>query len=98
MAVIQIQKGVAGVPAFSIRLNMDVAALPIANVQESNRRLLSQLSGAPEPFARECRSGGLVNQPNQVKILGHRRELSTDGQQREKQTTIKHKHNTRRTN
>src|SRR5271167_3369633 len=98
IGVIQIQQDVAGVPVVRIRLNVYVTALTIANAQESYRRLPAQLSGGPEPFAWECRSGGVVNQPNQVEILGHRRELPPDGEPREEQATIRHKHNGRRSN
>jgi hypothetical protein len=92
IVVVQIQQNIAGVPVVSVRLNVHITALTIANAQEANRRLLAQLSGAPEPFARECRSGSVMNQPDQVEIMRHRRELPPDGMQREEQATIKHKH------
>jgi hypothetical protein len=98
IGVVQIQQDVAGVLVVSIRLNVYVTALTIANVQESYGRLLAQLGGGPEAFARECRSGGVVNQSHQIDIVGHRRELSPDGVQREEQATIKHKHKCRRSN
>ncbi len=91
ISVVQIEEDIAGVPVVRIGLHVYVTALTVANAQESNSRLLAQLSGGPEPFARECRSGGVVNQRNQVEILGHRRELPPDGEQREEQTTINHK-------
>ena len=91
ISVVQIEEDIAGVPVVRIGLHVYVTALTVANAQESNSRLLAQLSGGPEPFARECRSGGVVNQPNQVEILGHRRELPPDGEQGEEQTTINHK-------
>ena len=98
IGVVQIQQDVAGVPVISIRLNVYVTAFPIANAQETYCRFLPQLGSRPEPLARKCRSGGVVNQPNQVEILGHRHELPSDSAQREEQATIKHKHNGRRTN
>ena len=55
--------------------------LTISNAQESYCRLLAQLRGGPEPLTRELGSGGVVNQPNQVEILGHCRELPVDGMQ-----------------
>jgi len=54
------------------------------------------LNNIPRDFRNGCRDLG-QRLGNQVEILGHRRELPSDGQQREKQTTIKHKHNARRT-
>ena len=91
--VVQIQQDVAGVTVFSVGLKVYVTAFTIANAQESYRRRLAQLSSGPEPFARECGSGGVVNQPNQVEILRHGGELPSDGVQGEEQTTIEHKHN-----
>ena len=96
IGVVQIQQNVAGVPVVSIGLNVHVTALTIANAQKSYGRLLAQLGGGPEAFARECRSGGVVNQSHQIEIVGHRRELSPDGVQREEQAPIKHKHKCRR--
>jgi hypothetical protein len=98
IGVIQIQEDIASVPAASIGLNVYVTALTIAYAQESYCRFLAQLSARPEAFARECRPGGVVNQPNQVEVMGHRRELPPNGTQREEQATIKHKRNGRRTN
>lgn len=98
IGVVQIQQDVAGVPVVSIGLNVYVTALTIANAQESYSRLLAQLGSRPEPFARECRSGDVVNQSNQIEIMRHRGELPSDGSQREEQATIKHKHNCRRSN
>ena len=91
IGVVQIQQDVAGVPVVSIGLKVYVTAFTIANAQESYCRLLAQLGGRPEPFARECGSGGVVNQPNQIEIMWHRGELSSNAAQGEEQTTIKHK-------
>ena len=98
IGVVQIQQDVAGVPVVSIGLKVYVTAFTIANAQESYCRLLAQLGGRPEPFARECRPGDVVDQSNQIQIMRHRRELPSDGMQREEQATIKHKHNCRRSN
>ena len=89
--VVQIQQDVAGVTVFRVGLKVYVTAFPIANAQESYRRVLAQLSSGPKPFARERGSGGVVNQPNQVEVLGHRGELPPDHAQRKEQTTIEHK-------
>ena len=91
IGVVQIQQDVAGVPVVSIGLKVYVTAFTIANAQESYCRLLAQLGGRPEPFARECGSGDVVNQPNQIEIMWHRGELSSNAAQGKEQTTIKHK-------
>jgi hypothetical protein len=44
---------------------------------------------------REGPSGGVVNQLNQIEIMRHRRELASDGAQREEQASIEHKHSRR---
>jgi hypothetical protein len=98
IGVVQIQQDVAGVPVVSIGLKVYVTAFTIPNAQESYCRLLAQLGGRPEPFARECRSGGVVNQSHQIEIEGHRRELPSNSVQREEQATIKHKRTCRRSN
>jgi hypothetical protein len=91
VSVVQIQEDVPGVAAVSIRLNVYVTALTIANAQEPYRRLLAQLGSRPEPFAWECCSSGVVNQSNQIEIMWHRGELPSNAAQGEEQTTIKHK-------
>jgi hypothetical protein len=40
----------------------------------------------------------VVNPPNQVEVLRHRRELPADGERREEQAAIKHKHTRRQAN
>lgn len=91
IGVVQIQQDVAGVPVVSIGLKVYVTAFTIANAQESYCRLLAQLGGRPEPFTRECGSGGVVNQPNQIEIMWHLGKLSSNAAHGEEQTTIKHK-------
>src|SRR5215831_9383452 len=98
IGVVQIQQNVASVAVVRIGLKVHVTAFPITNAQESQRRLLAQLSGGPQPFSRECGSSGVVNQPNQIEITRHRGKLSPDRAQRKEQPTIRHKHNGRRAN
>jgi hypothetical protein len=91
VCVVQIQEDVPGIPAVSIGLNVHVTAFTIANAQESYGRFLAQLGGRPQPFTWECGSGGVVNQSNQIEILWHRGELSSNAANGEEQPTIKHK-------
>jgi hypothetical protein len=91
IGVVQVQQNVTGVPVVSIRLNVYVTALTIANAEEPYRRLLAQLGSRPKPFAWKCCSGGVVNQSNQIEIMWHRGELPSNAAQGEEQTTIKHK-------
>jgi hypothetical protein len=98
IGVVQIQQNVASVAVIRIGLKVHVTAFSITNAQESQRRLLAQLSDGPQPFSRECGSSGVVNQPNQIEITRHRGKLSSDRAQRKEQPTTRHKHNGRRAN
>src|SRR5436305_3044734 len=52
-----------------------------------------QLGGRPKPFTRERLSGGVVNQTDQIEFVGHRRELTADGLQSDKESTVEHRSN-----
>ena len=52
---------------------------------------MQQVLGGPQPFPRERPVGGLVNQTNEVQLVGHRRELAADGLRRENESMIEHK-------
>ena len=69
----QIDQDVTGVLVLGVRVHIDVAALAIARPQKPDGRQTQQLLGGPQPFPREGRFGGLVNQPNEIQLVRHRR-------------------------
>src|ERR1041385_4866578 len=91
--VIEVDKNVAGVLAPSVGLYIDVAAFAVAHAQEADRGRSSQLLGSPEPFTRERLPSPVVNQADQVEIVGHSSQLSANGLQGEKETAVFHDRN-----
>src|SRR5712692_7062203 len=88
--MVQIDQDVAAVAVLGVGLDVNVTSLAVANAQKSYRCRLRQLGSRPKPFARECSSDGVVNQTDQIQVVGHRRELPTDGLQRESESAIEH--------
>src|ERR1700674_1065137 len=91
VGAVQIDQDIAGISVLgSVGLNVDVTTLAVAYTQKSHRGGVSQLSGCPKPFTRERLSGRLVNQTDQVDLVGHRRELTADRLQSDKESTVEH--------
>jgi hypothetical protein len=91
IAVIEIQQDIAGVVVFCIGLDIYVTAFTITNAQKSDHRFIGQLIGRPKAFAGEGATGSVVNQADQIEVVGHGRELTADGLQREEEAAIQHK-------
>jgi len=91
IAVIQIQQDIAGVVLFGVGLDIYVTALTITNAQKSDRRFFDQLSGCPQAFAGKGAAGSVVDQPDEVEVVRHGRELAADCLQREEEAAIQHK-------
>ncbi len=91
ITVIQIQQNIAGVVLFGVGLDIHVTALTITNAQKSDRRFFDQLSGCPQAFAGKGAAGSVVDQPDEVEVVRHRRELAADCLQREEEAAIQHK-------
>ena len=99
ITVIEIQQDVAGIQVLGIGLDVDVTAFAIPNAQESESRFAAQLGSRPEAFSRECSSGSVVNQADQVKLVRHCRQLPADRLPREEEPairTLRHEHHYRR--
>jgi len=92
VAAVEIDENIAGVLAFGVGVNVDIASLAIPNAQESYCCHVAQLGCRPKPFPREWPPGGLMNQADQIKIVRHRRKLATNGLSREKESAIEHGH------
>ena len=87
---IQVDENVTGVLVAGVGLHIDVATFTVAHAQEPDCGRGSQLLGSPKPFPRECLAGPVVNQADQVEVVGHGGQLFTNGLQGEKETTIFH--------
>ena len=97
LAVIQIYQRVAGIAIACIGLDIYVTAVAVANPQKSQRRFAGQLARCPQPFSGEWSVRGVMNEADQIQVVGQRSELTADSLQGEKKCAIEHKGNRRRT-
>jgi hypothetical protein len=91
--VIQIDENVAGVMVAGVGLHIEVTAFAVAHPQEADRSRRGQLIGSPEPFAGERLPSPVMNQADQVEVVGHGGQLSANGLQGEKETVVFHDRN-----
>ncbi|HKE28361.1 MAG TPA: hypothetical protein VKB88_38695 [Bryobacteraceae bacterium] len=91
--VIQIDENVAGVLVASIGLYIDVAAFAVAHAQEADRGRSCQQLARPEPFAGERPPSLVMNQTDEVEVVGHGGQLSANGLQGEKEAAVFHDRN-----
>src|SRR5215468_4693386 len=89
-AVIQVDQDIAGIAILAVGLNVDVAALAVADPQKPQRSQTGELGSGPQPLARESSSGLVVNQADQVKVVRHRRNLAAHGPQGQIESTVEH--------
>jgi len=87
---VEIDENEARVLITRMRLNVHIAALPVASAQEADDLVARELLGRPKPIAGDCSSRPGVNQAEQVAVTGHPPELPPDGIQREKESTVVH--------
>ena len=88
--MVQIQQDIASATRPGIGLDIDIAALAVARAQKSYGRFTNQLGGRPQPLSGKRSPGSLVNQPNQIQVVGHGGELAADCLPREKESVIEH--------
>src|SRR5205807_6884809 len=69
------------------------APFAVAHTQKADSGSAAQLFRCPKSFARKRIPGLMVNQTNQVQLVGHGGELSADGMQSEKETAVVHDRN-----
>ena len=93
IGMIQIDQNVAGVLVSRIGVNVHVAPLAVASTQKADSSGASQLGCGPKPFSRKRATCLLVNQTDQIKFVGHRSQLATDGLPGQKESTIVHDRN-----
>src|ERR1035441_8054385 len=90
--MVQIQQDIARVTRSGVGLNVyiNITALAVAHAQKSYGRFPEQLSGRPQPLSGKRSTGSLVDQANQIQVVGHGGELPADCLPREKESLIKH--------
>jgi hypothetical protein len=78
IGLIQVDQDIAGVAILSIGVEVNLAALAIAYPQKTNGRQVRQLCGRPQSLSETRPLGQTVDQPNQVKLARHGRQLAAD--------------------
>ncbi len=89
-SVIQIDEDVARIALLGVEIDVDVAALPVANAQEPDGGWMGQLGSGPQPLSGKCPSGLAVNKTDEIEIVGHGRKLAADGLHSEIESVVEH--------
>ena len=88
VGVVQIDKNIAGVVLRPPRVEIDVVSLAIAGTQKSHGGAIGHLGSGPKTIPRKNFSGVAVNQPDEINIAGHRRQLPSNSLQCEEESAI----------
>jgi hypothetical protein len=88
--MVQVDQDVAGVVVLGVGVKVDIAALLIAPAQEANGGQMGQLVRSPQPFSGERSFSGVMNQPNEIQLVRHGRELAANGLSGEQESPIEH--------
>jgi len=87
---IQVEENVACVLVTGVGLQIDAASLAVAAAQKADGGRTPQLVDRPQPLAGERPPGLLVNQADQVQLVGHRRELPANGLHGDEESVVVH--------
>jgi len=90
VGAVEIHQDVARISIFGIGLDVDVTSFAVTNAQKPDRGGMHQLGGRPKPLTRKRPSGAVVNQTNQIEVVGHRRELTADGLRSKNESAFAH--------
>jgi len=85
---IQIEEDVAGIAAVGIRPKINIETLAVASAQKAYNGRLRELIRGPESLSRATACGERLNQTEQIKLIGHGRDLAADGLQGDKQSAL----------
>src|SRR5713226_5438727 len=88
ISLVQIEEDVAGVVLKGRGMEIDVISLAIASPQKSHGGAIGNLGSGPKTIAGKNLSGMVVNQTEQIKVAGHRRQLPLNSLQREEESAI----------
>ena len=87
-STIQVDENIACVLVSGVGLDVHVASLAVANAQKPDGSRTHQITRRPKPFSGKRTTRLVVNQANQIQLVGHRRELATDGMPSQKKSTV----------
>lgn len=93
IGTIQIDQNIASVLFSGVGVNVDVTTFAVASTQKADGRGSHQLSCRPEPFSGKRAASQVVNQTDQIEIVGHCGQLSANGLPGEKETAAFHGRN-----
>ena len=93
IGTIQVDENIAGVLVSGVGLDVHVASLAVANAQKAYGRRMQQLGRRPKSFPRKRTMGLMVNQADQIQLVGHGCKLATDGLPGQKKSTVVHDRN-----
>lgn len=93
IGTIQIDQNIAGVLVSGIGVHVNVTPLAVASTQKADGSGAHQLGGRPEAFAGKWAASNVVNQTDQIEIIGHCGQLSANGLPGKKETAVFHDRN-----
>ena len=93
IGTIQIDQNIACVLASGIGLDVHVTSLAVADAQKPDGGRTCQLGRRPKTFAGKRATCLVVNQTDQIQLVGHRRKLAMDGLPGQKESTVVHDRN-----
>src|SRR6202790_5658159 len=89
-SVIEIDEDVARIALLGVRMDVDIAALPVANAQEPDGGWMGQLGCGPQPLTGKCPSGLALNQTDEIEVVKQGRQLPADGLHSEIESAVEH--------
>ena len=90
ISTIQVDENIACVLVPGVGLDVHIASLAVPNAQKPDSSGTHQLGCGPKPFAGKRTTCLVVNHADQIRLVGHRRELATDGLPSQKKSTVVH--------
>jgi hypothetical protein len=93
IGAIQVDENVACVLVSGVGLNIHVASFPVASAQKADGGSTHQLGRRPKPFSGKRLTCWVVNQTDQIQLVGHRRELAPDSLPGQKESAVVHDRN-----
>ncbi len=88
--VIQIDEDITRIAFLGVRLDVNVAAFPVAHAQKSYSGRMDELGAGPQPLSGKGPLGLMMNQADQVKVVRYRRELAAYRLQGKIESAVEH--------
>lgn len=93
ISTIQVDENIARVLVSGVGLDVYVASLAVADAQKPDGSRTHQLGRRPKSLSGKRTTCLVVNQTDQIQLVGHRRELATDGLPSQEKSTVVHDRN-----